>query len=172
MKTLNYPIMFTFEQYMIQRSQSLFLLAIIIICGIAISLTIPYFTTKNRTTNDHVTVAYNTTTIITNEGSMTEKNKLIIYCVFAIFTSSLLSLISFKNRKLQLLLISLNFITICLLGGLMYAFSLGMNYFNQNDINSFKIGSTLPIVILFLNLAAFRGVKKDEQLVRSMDRLR
>jgi hypothetical protein len=42
--------------------------------------------------------------------------------------------------------------------------------FDARLIPGFKI--ILPIVILVLSILAFRGIKKDDQLVKSYDRLR
>jgi hypothetical protein len=39
-------------------------------------------------------------------------------------------------------------------------------------VSSYLFGSVIPFVGLILNILAFRGIKKDEELVRSADRLR
>jgi len=59
-----------------------------------------------------------------------------------------------------------------LLISLLYVFSLGVDYFGQDGTSSFKISLGLIVLIILFNLLAFRGIKKDEELIRSMDRLR
>jgi amino acid permease len=104
--------------------------------------------------------------------SVTESNTLIISCLTIIGILSIVSLLSFKNRKLQLLLTSLNFLAIGLLISLLFVFSLGMDYFGPSGTSSFKNSLGLILLIISFNVLAFRGIKKDEELIRSMDRLR
>ncbi len=84
---------------------------------------------------------------------------------------SLLSILSFKNRKQQFVINRLNMILNLILLGLFISRSLNLS--GETIVVSEKgIGMFLPIVsIVFLSLAN-KAIKKDEDLVKSVDRLR
>ncbi|WP_306350982.1 DUF4293 domain-containing protein [Flavobacterium sp. '19STA2R22 D10 B1'] len=85
-------------------------------------------------------------------------------------TLSLLSLISYKNRKNQFVLGRLNIILNLILLGLFVYRSLNLS--GETTVSEKGIGLFLPIVsIVFLALAN-KAIKKDEELVKSVDRLR
>jgi len=54
----------------------------------------------------------------------------------------------------------------------MYLYSLHMDYFDGKGTQSIEISAVLPIMLVIFNFLAGRGVNKDMQLIRSMDRLR
>lgn len=83
-------------------------------------------------------------------------------------------LFSFKNRKRQLALGKLNFL---LLLGLVVVMFLSISRIAEGLEQSvenvgYGLSSYLPIVALAFQLLANRAVKRDEALVRSVDRLR
>ncbi len=80
----------------------------------------------------------------------------------------------FKDRKLQLKLILLQVILVCLLAVGMWFSASGIWDMNNEDIKVSNIGVgyfILPISILFLSFA-IRGIRNDEKLIKSADRLR
>jgi hypothetical protein len=92
-------------------------------------------------------------------------------CLF--FGSAILSLAAifmFKNRKFQFVLGRLNIIlNFFLLGFFVYQ---SLNLSGETSVSEKGIGMFLPIVsIVFLALAN-KAIKKDEDLVKSVDRLR
>ncbi|NBV57336.1 MAG: DUF4293 family protein [Bacteroidetes bacterium] len=159
-------------KHMLQRTQTLFLLAIIFICSVLSLTNIPFFEVNNSNNSEKVFVSYNVTQITSEESTITEDNTMIMGCLVAIIILSLVNTFSFKNRKLQMLLTAFNYLLILLLIALIYNFSLHMDYFENYGNSNFKFGVIFPIILIILNLLAFRGIKKDEQLIRSMDRLR
>ncbi|WP_250432878.1 DUF4293 domain-containing protein [Hanstruepera flava] len=94
--------------------------------------------------------------------------------VFAIFLVSaffsILSISRYKNRKSQFVLGRLNIIlNFILLGVFVYQ---SLNLSGETVVSEKGIGIFLPIVsIVFLALAN-KAIKKDEDLVKSVDRLR
>ena len=94
--------------------------------------------------------------------------------VFAAFlTSAFFSIVSifrYKNRKSQFMLGRLNIIlNFFLLGFFVYQ---SLNVSGETAVSEKGIGMLLPIVsIVFLALAN-KAIKKDEDLVKSVDRLR
>lgn len=96
-----------------------------------------------------------------------------IYVFAAFLASALLSIISifkYKNRKSQFMLGRLNIIlNFFLLGFFVYQ---SLNISGETAVSEKGIGMFLPIVsIVFLALAN-KAIKKDEDLVKSVDRLR
>ena len=106
MKTLKLTLCLHLK-YMLQRTQTLFLLTIIVICGTLSTVNIPFYSSEKENRIERVEVSFNKTKMIVNQPmkhSVTESNTLIISCLTIIGILSIVSLLSFKNRKLQLLL--------------------------------------------------------------------
>jgi protein-S-isoprenylcysteine O-methyltransferase Ste14 len=95
--------------------------------------------------------------------------------IFAFTTTlTVVSMMSFKKRKNQFVIGRLNIILNLILLGLFVYQSLNVSGETDKDIvvSEKGIGMLLPIVsIVFLSLAN-RAIKKDEDLVKSVDRLR
>ncbi|MEZ0004849.1 hypothetical protein ABH942_000192 [Flavobacterium sp. 28YEA47A] len=92
----------------------------------------------------------------------------------SLFTlSALLSLITiflFKNRKLQFVLCRLNIILNLILLGLFVYHSLSLS--GEVATSKKGIGMFLPIFSIVFLVLANKAIKKDEDLVKSVDRLR
>ena len=96
----------------------------------------------------------------------------ILYTIlFGLSTSlSLLSILSFKKRQNQFVMNRLNIIlNLILLGLFVYR---TLNVSGETVVSEKGIGMFLPIVAIFLLVLANRAIKKDEDLVKSVDRLR
>lgn len=79
----------------------------------------------------------------------------------------------FRSRGKQLLLGSINLLLIVsTLGAMFYFSNKGEQLLNLKLEGQFLMGFYLPTLALLLNLLANRFIRRDEQLVRSMDRLR
>ena len=88
-------------------------------------------------------------------------------------TLSLLSILSYNKRQNQFVINRLNMILNLILLGLFVARALNLS--GEIDLVSEKgieFGIFLPIVIIVLLVMANRAIKKDEDLVKSADRLR
>jgi len=136
---------------MIQRIQSVYLLIAFIAGGI-LPFMLPIFILKNG--NEVITIEN------------------IAYVVLDVFsaTLSIISLFSYKKRKNQFVFNRLNIILNFILLGLFVARWLNLS--GDTEVSEKGIGMFLPIIsIVFLSLAN-RAVKKDEDLVKSADRLR
>jgi uncharacterized membrane protein YiaA len=83
---------------------------------------------------------------------------------------SLLAIINFKNRKLQIKLNRFNLVTnLYLLGIIVY---LLLSLSGENFISEKGIGLFLPVIVIVLLVLANKATQKDEELVKSVDRLR
>ncbi|UZO79242.1 DUF4293 domain-containing protein [Aquimarina sp. ERC-38] len=108
-----------------------------------------------------------------------DANKVEIYAyekplVFGLFiASALLSLITvflYKNRKLQFVLGRVNILLNLILLGVFVYWSLTIS--GETMVSEKGIGMVIPIVSIVLLVMANKAIKKDEDLVKSVDRLR
>ncbi len=83
---------------------------------------------------------------------------------------SLISIILFKNRKLQFVLGRINIILNFFLLGVFVYWSLSVP--GEMGISEKGIGMFLPIVSIVFLVMANKAIKRDEDLVKSVDRLR
>ena len=82
----------------------------------------------------------------------------------------LIAIFMFKNRKLQFVLNRLNIlVNLFLLGLLLYYL---LNLPGEVAISKKGIGVFLPVVNVLLLVLANKAIQKDENLVKSVDRLR
>jgi hypothetical protein len=84
---------------------------------------------------------------------------------------SLIAIFLFKNRKIQLI-VAIGVIVMS--AGLL----IGLSWYGSNVISNFNLKITpgikmsVPLLILIFSVLAFRGILKDDRLVKSYDRLR
>ena len=86
-------------------------------------------------------------------------------------TLSLLSVISYKKRQNQFVIGRLNIILNLILLGLFVYRSLNLSG-ETVTVSEKGIGMFLPILAIVLLVLANKAIKKDEDLVKSVDRLR
>ncbi|MCH8318530.1 MAG: DUF4293 domain-containing protein [Bacteroidetes bacterium] len=83
------------------------------------------------------------------------------------------SIFKFKKRPLQLKLGMLNTLLLCsVLGTMFYYQNTANNIFDPEKYGQFKIGFFLPVIALLFNILANKFIRKDEKLVRSVERMR
>jgi len=159
-------------KFMIQRIQTIFL-ALVALLGILFSF-IPVLGFSGYEV-DYVMNAYKTVAVddVTN---IIAKNMGVGVMQGIVFLMALIIIVLYKNRSLQIKLSKLNILLIALQIAAIVMYSdvvksaIGPN---ANDvIVSFKFGAVIPVVSLILTYLAIRFIKKDDNLVRSADRLR
>ncbi|MBU2973785.1 MULTISPECIES: DUF4293 domain-containing protein [unclassified Zobellia] len=136
---------------MIQRIQTVFLLVVVLIAGV-----LPFWV---------------------NLWSDAEGNEIFakndVFISGAFYVSALLALIAivlFKNRKNQFVMNRLNMIlNLFLLGFFVYR---SLNLSGEISVSEKGIGMLIPIISIVFLVLANRAIKKDEDLVKSVDRLR
>lgn len=144
---------------MIQRIQTLYLLSVFVITGVLTNF-ISFFTLED---GSHLFL----TNTITN-NSVLLKSVGIFFVLAAIL--SLIAIFSYKKRQNQFVVNRLNIlINFYLLSVLMY---LSLKLPGEIQISEKGIGIYFPIVIIVLLVMANKAIKKDEDLVKSVDRLR
>jgi hypothetical protein len=136
---------------MIQRIQTLYL---ILAAGISAGL---IFVFHLWTNNDDVKIF-----VIDN------------YMYLAMFIGSavlsLISIFTYKNRKSQFVLGRLNILLNFILLGIFVTQSLNLS--GETNVSEKGIGILLPIFSIVCLVLANKAIKKDEDLVKSVDRLR
>lgn len=138
-------------RFMIQRIQSLFLVIVAILTGI-----LPFFF--------NLWINVDGTEVFAN-------NELLISIAF--YASAVLaiwSMVQFKNRKSQFVINRLNMIlNVFLLGFFVYR---SLNLSGETSVSEKGIGMLIPVFSIIFLVLANRAIKKDEDLVKSVDRLR
>lgn len=136
---------------MIQRIQSVYLFLVALISG-----ALPFFVTLWKD-------AQGATIIALDE-----------HLVFGMYVGSavlaIIALFAFKNRKLQFVLNRLNIILNFILLGFFVYWSLSIS--GEMKVSEKGIGMILPIISIVFLVLANKAIMKDENLVKSVDRLR
>lgn len=91
-----------------------------------------------------------------------------LFFVSAAFT--LFAIFRFKNRKLQFVLGRLSILINFILLGILVYFT--QNLSGEITVSEKGIGLLIPILTIVLVVLANKAIKKDEELVKSVDRLR
>jgi len=109
---------------------------------------------------------------IENDNKVFFMSNVLYAVLFGLSTSlSLLSLLSFKKRQQQFVMNRLNMILNLILLGLFVFRTLSVS--GEAPVVSEKgIGMFLPALTILLLVFANKAIKKDEDLVKSVDRLR
>lgn len=99
--------------------------------------------------------------------------KLVPYSLLIILIPliSIITIFLFKNRKIQLKLALILIITVSVFTIASVHVSMSIiSKFRASVIPGFKL--FLPLLMLIFSILAFRGIRNDERLVKSYDRLR
>jgi len=155
---------------MIQRIQSIYLLLTIILSILFLSGSIFLFADANGT--EYQATVHGVSVI--TEGSPTgQVHNTLPLTVFVILTAlfSAIAIFSFRNRKTQLKFS----ISVIVLSGMLILSSAYCIFYVISEFDA-RLRSGLKMIIPFLMLIfailAYRGIKKDDILVKSYDRLR
>jgi len=103
-----------------------------------------------------------------------------IILVLNVLTSiiSFVTIFYYKRRKTQFVLCRLNILlnfSILACFYFVYIQDFGLNFYVTEELfrmEIFDIVNLIPIICIFLLVAANRAIKKDEDLIKSMDRIR
>ncbi|WP_317175345.1 DUF4293 domain-containing protein [Cyclobacterium xiamenense] len=159
---------------MIQRIQSLFLF-LVAISMITVTLTPIWLQVSPSQDQRMEMTAWHTRILeLPQETIVSESNNMYIG-ILAVLAAALAiySLLQFKNRKRQLMLNMIN--------ALLMGFTLGLAVYSSYTSNetfnpavggAFVLGFYSIIFALIVNLIANRFIRKDEMLIRSVDRIR
>ncbi|MCC5939695.1 MAG: DUF4293 domain-containing protein [Lunatimonas sp.] len=159
---------------MIQRLQSVFLLLVAITMFSLPFLTIWVQVNPSQTEQLKLTSWALVTTSI-NSGQIIEHNNNYLIGILAVVAGliAVYSLLQYKNRTRQMFLNMINSLVmgICL-GATVFITYNANETFNPEATGAYIIGFYAIIFALIMNMLANRFIRKDEMLVRSVDRIR
>lgn len=136
---------------MIQRIQSFYLLIVAILTGV-----LPFF--------------FNLWIDIDGIEVFADNEMLISITFYSSAILAIWSIVQFKNRKTQFVINRLNMIlNVFLLGFFVYR---SLNLSGETSVSEKGIGMLIPVFSVIFLVLANRAIKKDEDLVKSVDRLR
>lgn len=155
---------------MIQRIQSLFLLASVILLSILMYNPFASFIVEPQMAK--YTLGVFGLSVV--DGSTVEKVQSIWFLLGFIIVVLLLSFITiflYHRRLLQIRLCVLTIVMLVGLQGVMYyvVYAYGENL---NSKPSYNLVFIFPLIAAILNFLALRAIARDEALIRSLDRLR
>jgi len=144
---------------MIQRIQTLYLLCAAIFSG-GLIFVFNLWTEKSTKVVSAIDLV--------NEPSLLLKTIFFSYLLSSI--TSLVAIFLFHKRQLQFVIGRLNMlINFYLLGVLIYV---SLTVSGETSVSEKGIGMFIPIIVIVLLAMANKAIKKDEDLVKSVDRLR
>ncbi|SFR65842.1 MULTISPECIES: DUF4293 domain-containing protein [Maribacter] len=136
---------------MIQRIQSLYLIVVAILTGV-----LPFF--------------FNLWVNIDGAEVFANNEMLISIAFYASAVLAVWAIVQFKKRKSQFVINRLNMIlNVFLLGFFVYR---SLNLSGETLVSEKGIGMLIPVFSIIFLVLANRAIKKDEDLVKSVDRLR
>lgn len=104
--------------------------------------------------------------IVVDKELKADSNFLLLVCTGTSLVLSMAIILLYKDRKLQLKL--------CLLGLLLAICIIALYILQLNNLtkSTLALFSILPFLVLAGYYLAFRNIRKDEKLVKSLDKLR
>ncbi|MDA9907572.1 DUF4293 domain-containing protein [Flavobacteriaceae bacterium] len=110
--------------------------------------------------------------IVSEEGLVVVRNDepIMLGLIFGSILVSFISIFTYKKRKSQFVINRLNIILIFFLLGVFVYRSLTLS--GETLVSEKGIGVFLPIISIVFLVMANKAIKKDEDLVKSVDRLR
>ena len=147
---------------MIQRIQTLYLLLSTVL--VSLLLLLPFA----EITKDGAVFLMNFKGILL-DGTVIQSGIIILLLVVVIVIMHIYAILKFKKRLLQIQVIK--FTIWGLLGLFGMFFFIAYSTFS-GSVTNFKISHVFPVIAIILDWLAMRAIKKDEALIRSIDRIR
>lgn len=159
---------------MIQRIQTVFLFLVAV--NMAFVLFFPIWQQENPNQSQQLELTawqMTTTTISDGEVVMTEGKIFLAILAIVAMILAIYSLLQYKKRPKQMLINMINSLVMVTIVGLIIWITHSANEaFNPGVNGIFKVGFWSIFVAMVCNILANRFIRKDEMLVRSVDRIR
>lgn len=155
---------------MIQRIQSIYLLLTTLLSLLFLKGSFLNFVDK---TGSVIKVTFNGIVRDTGGQGFEQIEKLLLLTVFMVLIPvlSLVTIFIFKNRKIQLwLALSLIILTCGFIVVSFYYSWFIITEYGAEIVPGFKM--VIPLLMLVFAVLAYRGIRKDDRLIKSNDRLR
>jgi hypothetical protein len=164
---------------MIQRIQTIYLLIIVASIALLAGFNAPVYQVTGidkwtGPTDGTVKVCYASRSKIPSQGeTVTVPNNYLVYAMAASGLLAFVAIFMFKNRRMQLLLCAFNYLLFAAIGALIWLYiDEAKSWLFEIHSSNVNITLLVPALLPLWNYLAMRGIMKDEQLVKSMDRLR
>ena len=157
------------KQVMIQRIQTVYFLISEILLGLLFFVPFAEIAGKGNTIYRfdmdglHLTGVPKPEFIISGQPLVFLSTLVLLFVISAIFR--------YKNRKAQIWITIANIFFLLVLWGLMF-YDVLSGAKTVSGIYSFRFYFTFPLIAIVFNYMAIRAIKKDDLLVRSIDRIR
>jgi hypothetical protein len=152
---------------MLQRVQTLYLLAVVgvLVAFIFSPIAIFFNASAGLYTFDVFGVS-------NEQGEVMRSSYPLLILFVAIALLAFISIFLYKKRVMQMRILIYNIILLFLSSGLIYFYF--YQFSNGFDVTDYtlKVGVVLPLIAIILTFMAYRNIRKDELLIRSMDRIR
>ena len=152
---------------MIQRIQTLFLLGAVVFLALMLFLPLAEILTVDGRVYSVLSMG-----LMAEGGEAVVPTWPVLILILVTALMLFINIFLFRNRKLQIRLCVYGIILEFGLIGLLYYFWVVI--FRQLEVENLSVWLPVvfPLVSIILTFLAFRGIRKDEILIRSMDKLR
>ncbi|HAH35265.1 MAG TPA: DUF4293 domain-containing protein [Algoriphagus sp.] len=160
---------------MIQRVQTIFLFLVVICMGVTIGSTLWVQSQTGSGTGDSWELTAFMLNNVDSSGEVIQSSSKWYIATLASFAGllALISIFQYKNRTRQMMF---NMINSLIMVGLVVAVFLTTNGINSAinavESGSYQLGFWVILAAMVFNMLANRFIRKDEALVRSVDRIR
>ena len=162
---------------MIQRRQTIYMLLAAILSALLFFMPLVSF---NANDNIMKFTIFGIQNSIESVSLSTDYTWPLVVLTILMTLAPLVTIFLYKKRELQVRLCRLNMLTNIIFVGLVFIYYesdiLSVIFAVENDIYildvAYFIGMAFPLVNLVLEILAIRGIKKDIELLKSIDRLR
>jgi hypothetical protein len=155
---------------MLQRIQTVYLLIVTILTGLMLFL--PLAEILNDGGDVLTMYSYGLVNQASDKSGVIYSTLPMAIMIAIIFTISAISIFLYKNRIRQMRFCVFNILLMVGLLGLILFYYLSVKKDIGVSHHTFRLPVVLPIINIVLTFQAFRGIRRDELLVRSYERLR
>lgn len=155
---------------MVQRVQSIYMFLVVVFMSFMIMFPLAVFEHLDGSILKYFAFGLKKYTAEGNEVILSSIP--VLFLVLTIMILNLVNIFLYAKRTRQMRICVYN---ILLMVGLIFLVLFYYRHINNNvpvTSHSFKVAIIIPIVSIFFNLLALRGIGADEMLVRSYERLR
>lgn len=160
---------------MIQRVQTIFLFLVVICMGVTTGSTLWIQTQTNSGTGDSWQLSAFMLSNLDSSGEIIQETSTWYLATLASFAGllALISIFQYKNRGRQMLLNMINSLVMVVLVVAVFLATNGINNaIDASESGSYQLGFWVILAAMVSNMLANRFIRKDEALVRSVDRIR
>ena len=159
---------------MLQRIQTVFLVLIVLLMGATLAFPLWSYTGPEGSGIHHVLFSFYYEGVAQAGADVVNvyfPYSLIATLIIASISVTIIEITKFKNRLLQMKLGALN--SLLMAGALVLTIYFAMDLNKTKEvIGSYSIAIFFPAAAMICNVIANRFIRKDEKLVRSVDRIR